>query len=392
MPFVKISLKDDIHFFNFMKLLPLTFLLLFSNARLLCQEHYMLIGTYNSPKSEGIYVYKFNSNDGSAKPVSQIKASNPSFLAVSPDEKFIYAVNETGDTSKFSGGVSSYSFDKRTGEISFINRQSTLGNNPCYVSTDRKGKWVFAANYSSGNMVIFPVNDDGALGPVMMNQPYHGSGPDKSRQLTSHAHFVSIAENNKDLFVTDLGSDNINIEHFHEKTGHIFNTEHQAIAVEPGGGPRHLDIDAQSRFIYLLEELTGHISVYTYPGKEKPKLLQRIRSTPASYTGKEGSADIHLSPDGKFLYTSNRGESNTIAIFSVDKKNGTLSLKGHQSTLGKTPRNFNFDPTGKFLLVGNQNSDEIVVFKRNNRTGMLTDTGNRIEIGKPVCIKWISTK
>jgi len=240
--------------------------------------------------------------------------------------------------------------------------------------------------------ITLAVKEDGGLGPLKMNQPYAGSGPNKERQLSSHIHFTAIARNNKDLFVTDLGSDKVYIEHFHENTGYIFNNEHQAIQTEPGAGPRHMDIDVQSRFIYVLEELTGYVSVYTYPDKKQPELVQRIRATPAEYTGKPASADIHLSPDGKFLYTSNRDESNTIAIFAADKKSGTLSLKGHQSTLGKTPRNFSLDPSVKFLLVANQNSDEIVVFKRNTRTGMLTDTGNRVTVGKPVCIKWISTK
>jgi 6-phosphogluconolactonase len=366
--------------------------LFFTVCKVCSQEHYLLAGTYDSEKSNGIYIYKFNSGNGAIKEVGHIQTSNPSYLAVSPDEKFVYAVNEKGDTATFAGTVSSFLFDKKAGALHYINRQPTMGNNPCYVATDKTGKWVFAGNYSSGNMVIFPVKEDGSLGPLKMNKPYTGSGPNKERQLSSHIHFTAIGRNNKDLFVTDLGSDKVYIEHFHERSGFIFNNEHQAIPTEPGAGPRHLDIDAQTKFIYVLEELSGFISVYTYPDKKQPELVQRIRSTPADYTGKPASADIHLSPDGRFLYSSNRGESNTIAIFSVDRKNGTLSLKAHQSTMGKTPRNFNFDPSGRFLLVANQNSNEIVVFRRNSRTGMLTDTGNRVAVGKPVCIKWVNVK
>jgi 6-phosphogluconolactonase len=232
---------------------------------------------------------------------------------------------------------------------------------------------------------------DGSLGQAKMNQPYSGSGPDKDRQLSSHIHYTALAANNKDLFVTDLGSDKVYIERFHEKTGYIFDTEHQSIQMEPGAGPRHLAIDSKEKFIYILEELSGHISVFTYPGKVAPQLIQRIRTTPVDFTGKAASADIHLSPDGKFLYASNRGDLNTIAIYAVDYKTGKLTLKGFQDTLGKTPRNFNFDPTGKFLIVANQNSNEIVIFKRNTRTGLLSDSGNRINVGKPVCIQWIST-
>lgn len=366
----------------------LTFLLLFF-LRSQAQEYYLLIGTYDSPKSEGIYVYQFNTGDGSATAVSHIKTSNPSFLAISPDEKYVYAVNENGDTAKFAGAVSSFSFNKEDGSLSFLNQQSSMGNNPCYVSTDKSGKWVFAGNYSSGNMVILPVKEDGSLGPVKMNQPYTGSGPNKERQLSSHVHYTVLADNNKDLFITDLGSDKVYVEHFHEKTGYLFDAEHQAIQLEPGAGPRHMVIDQQRDFIYVVEELLGYVSVYTYPDKVGAQLVQRIRITPDGYSGKAGSADIHLSPDGKFLYVSSRGDANVIAIFSADKKKGTLTLKEFQPTLGKTPRNFNFDPTGKYLLVANQNSDEIVVFKRDTRTGSLKDTGNRIAVGKPVCIQWI---
>lgn len=376
---------------GFMNIKLLTFLLLFSLAGL-TQEHYMVVGTYDSPKSEGIYVFRFNTSNGSAAEVSHIKTSNPSYLAVSPDEKFVYAVNENGDTAKFAGSVSSFSFDKSSGTLHFMNQQPAMGNNPCYISTDKHGKWVFAGNYSSGNTIVLPVKQDGSLGPVKMNHPYSGSGPNKDRQLSSHIHYTVLADNNKDLFITDLGSDKVYIEHFHDKTGYIFDAEHKAIQVEPGGGPRHMDIDRQKKYIYVVEELLGYISVYTYPGKESPELVQRIRIIPDDYTGKPSGADIHLSPDGKFLYASSRGESNAIAIFSVDKKNGTLTLKGYQPTLGKTPRHFNFDPTGRFLLVANQNSDEIVIFKRNSRTGLLTDTGNRVAVGKPVCIRWISVK
>ncbi|MFN8291668.1 MAG: lactonase family protein [Chitinophagaceae bacterium] len=375
-----------------MRQYPLTFLLLFFfGFRAVSQEYYLFVGTYDSPKSEGIYVYKFSGSDGSATAVSSVRTSNPSYLAVSPDEKMVYAVNENGDSAAFAGAVSAFSFDKSAGQLTLINQQPSLGNNPCYISVDKSGKWIFAGNYSSGNMVILPVREDGSLGPVKMNQPYTGSGPNKDRQLSSHVHCTILAGNDKDLFVTDLGSDKVNIEHFHAKTGFVFDNEHKAIQMEPGAGPRHLAIDDDRDFIYVIEELTGYVSVYTYPEDGNAQFVQRVRITPDDYTGKVSGADIHLSPDGRYLYTSCRGDANVIGIYAVDKKKGTLTLKGFQPTLGKTPRNFNFDPDGKFLLVANQNSDEIVIFKRDTRTGLLKDTGNRISVGKPVCIKWAET-
>ncbi len=374
-----------------MKFLP-NLLFLFLAVPCSAQQFYLLTGSYDSPDSNGIHVYLFKSKDGSSTPVSHRPASNTSYLAVSPDEKFVYAVHETGDKNAFTGAVSAFLFDQKKGTLQFLNKQPVQGNNPCYISTDQTGRWVFAANYSSGNLVLFPVQANGFLGSVKLNHQYTGSGPVKERQASSHIHYVSVAGNNKDLWVTDLGSDRVFIEHFHEKTGYLFDTQYLPIVLEPGAGPRHLEIDPQRSVVYILEELSGTVAVYSYPGRHASRLLQRIHSTPGHYTGKPASADIHLSPDGRFLYSSNRGESNSIAIFETDRKTGTLTLLGHQSSLGISPRNFSIDPSGNFLLVANQHSNEIVIFKRNKRTGLLIDTGNRISVPRPVCLKWISVK
>ena len=187
----------------------------------------------------------------------------------------------------------------------------------------------------------------------------------------------------------DLGIDKLMIYAFDENTGKLTAAKQAFAQSEPGAGPRHICFDPANKFAYLIEELSGTVVTYKYKnGKLKRK--QRISTMPAGDTSIAGSADIHVSPDGKFLYASNRAEVNNIAIFSINQHNGKLSLVGHQSTLGKTPRNFNFDPSGNFLLVANQNSDNVVVFKIDKDTGLLTDTGNRIDVGKPVCLKWIS--
>ena len=368
-------------------LLPIFCLLIFFAK---AQSPYLIIGTYDSPKSEGIYVYKFNNTDGSAKEVSHIKNANPSFIAISPNKKYIFAVNENADKNGKGGAVSSFSFNKKTGTLQFINQQSSEGNHPCYITADKTGKWVIAGNYSSGNFAVLPVDENGLLGKAKQVVQHVGNGPDTTRQKAPHVHCTFLSKDNKKLYVADLGTDKLVCYNFDEKTGNVKPSSQKFISTEPGSGPRHIDISANGKYIYLLQEMAGLISVFTN-NNNKLKLLQTTSTLPSTYTsaaGKAGCADIHISPDGNFLYASIRAETNMIAVFKI-KNNGELDLIAHQATLGLTPRNFNFDPSGKFLLVANQNSDEVVIFKRNINSGLLTDTGNRINVGKPVCIKWL---
>jgi 6-phosphogluconolactonase len=368
-----------------------SFILIFLTPFAIGQDHYLLVGTYDSPKSEGIYVYKFNSNDGSVKKVSHTKTPNPSFLAVSPDQKFVYAVNETADSTGKGGGITSFSFNKNDGLLNQLNRQSSEGNHPCYITTDKTGKWAIVSNYSTGTLALLSINGNGELEKSKAITQYYGSGPDTFRQRSSHIHTAVLDSANNTLYVTDLGNDELYVHGFDSRFG-IQGPKQLGIKTSPGSGPRHLVIHPNGKFLYLLEELSGGVSVFSINTDGRLFYIHHVSILPKDYSGPAGSADIHVSPDGKFLYASNRGNSNTIAIFRVDNKSGKLSLIGHQSTLGKTPRNFNFDPTGKFLLVGNQGSDEIVIFKRDLNTGLLTDTGKKISVGKPVCLKWISIK
>ncbi len=357
-------------------------------------DFYLIAGTYTSGKSEGIYVYQFNSITGENKLVSSVNASNPSFLTVSPDEKFVYAVYENADSSRFflTGYVASFSFDKKSGKLSFMNKQESGGKHPCYVTIDNSGKWVFAGNYSSGSVAVLPVNIDGSLGNVIQSIQHAGSSVVKGRQEEPHVHATVLSKDNKFLYVPDLGIDKLMIYDFNKKSGSLKGANNPFVATKPGAGPRHFDFHPNGKFAYLMEEMSGRVSVYQTAKNGNLILVQNISALPGDFLGAIGSADIHVSPDGKFLYCSNRGESNTIGIFKIDPKTGMLTWIAAQSTLGNTPRNFNFDPGGNFLLVANQNSDEIVIFKRNSETGLLTDSGKRINIPNPVCIKWISTK
>lgn len=351
-------------------------------------DPYLLIGTYTSGKSEGIYVYQFNTRTGESRYVSQVATENPSFLAVSPDRKFVYAVNE-GRNEK--GNVTAFSFDPKTGQLKELNRQHS-GDDPCYVAIDNTGRWVFTGNYTSGSLDVFPVQGDGSLGPAATTIRHEGGSVNTERQEGPHVHATVLSPDNHFLFVPDLGMDKLMIYAFDPATGSLRPAATPFVATEPGSGPRHFTFHPNHRYAYLIEELTGTISAYYYDGKGGLRLLQNISAQPFDYMGPSGSAEIMVSPDGRFLYASNRGESNTVATFAINRKTGGLTPLAHDSTMGKAPRNFNFDPTGNFLLVANQESDNIVIFKRDKSTGLLADTGKRIDVGKPVCIVWIATK
>lgn len=356
------------------------------------KEQFLIIGTYtHSADSDGIYVYKFNSETGENSLVSSVKTSNPSYLAISPNQKYVFAVNENADSTRFqvTGHVAAFSFDKTSGKLNFINKHESGGKHPCYVSIDKTGKWVIVGNYSSGSLAVLPVRSNGSLDSAVQVIQHEGSSVNSERQEGPHVHATVLNKNNKTLYVPDLGLDQVMLYNLDTKTGKLKEFDPPFVATEPGAGPRHIDIHPNGNYAYLMEELTGSISVYKIEKNGYLSLVQNISGLPRDFDGAVGSADIHVSPDGKFLYCSNRGESNTIGILSINKSNGQLEWVDHQSTLGKTPRNFNFDPSGNFLLVANQNSDEIVIFKRDKGTGLLTDSGKRIKVSKPVCLKWI---
>ena len=353
-------------------------------------ENYLLIGTYTSGKSEGVYVYRFNSTTGDFDSVSMIKTSNPSYLAISPDEKFVYAVNENQDKGN-GGKVSSFTFDKQQGKLSFINEQQSAGDDPCYVSVDKTNKWIAIANYTSGTLSVLPIRENGRLDAATTVIQQTGYSVNTERQTSPHMHCAVFSKDNKYLFAADLGTDKLMAYSFDEKNGKLTEASPAFVMVKAGTGPRHLTFHPNNKYAYLIEELTGTISAYSYKNGVFT-LFQNASALPPDYMGEVGSADIHVSADGNFLYASNRGESNTIAIFKINQKNGSIALVDHQTTLGKTPRNFNFDPSGNFLLVANQDTDDIVIFKVDKKTGLLSDSGKRIKAGNPVCLKWISEK
>ncbi|OQP68473.1 lactonase family protein [Niastella populi] len=352
-----------------------------------CQmNYYLLVGTYTRGKSEGLYVYKMNTQTGEVAAVSNAKAANPSYLALSPDEKFVYAVNEDANDK---GSVSVFSFDKSNGTLKYIDKQTSGGDHPCYVAVNKTGKWVAVANYSGGSFSTLPIMANGTLGNPTTVQ-HTGSSVDKERQEKPHVHSTVFSPDDKYIFVPDLGIDKVMIYSFNPGSGKPEPASVPFAATPAGSGPRHFTFHPNGKLAYLVEEMGGAVSAYKYKDG-KLTLIQHISTYPAGFTGKKWSADIHVSPDGKFLYATNRTPSNTIAIFSIDKS-GKLTAIGHESTKGEVPRNFTIDPTGNFLLVANQETDNVVIFKRDKKSGKLTDTGKSIKVGNPVCLKWAKDK
>ena len=369
-----------------MRLIYLSLLLI--SLQGFAQEHYLFIGTYTGSGSKGIYVYKFNSQTGKASWVSNTDsstASNPSYLSVTPNGKYVYAVFEDGDQKN--GHVAAYSFNRATGNLSFINKELSGGDHPCYVSTTNNNKWVAVANYTGGSASVFGVNADGSLKPNPQVMQHTGSSIVKGRQDKPHVHSVVFSPKQDYLFVSDLGLDKVVTYKFNAGTSSPLQKQ-GFTATAPGSGPRHFTFHPNNKFAYLIEELSGYVTAYQY-SNGKLKSIQRIAAHPKDYKGDIGSADIHVSPDGKFLYASNRGDENSIAIYSINAATGKLKLAGFQSSLGKAPRNFMIDPTGNFVLVANQNTDNVVIFKRNKTTGLLTPIGAEISIPKPVCLKMV---
>ena len=352
---------------------------------LFAQHVNLLIGSYtNTGKSEGIYVYDFNTETGEATRRSVAKATSPSFLALSADRKHVYAVTQTADRE---GAVNAYAFDDETGQLTFLNQEVVGSRGPCHIAIDREGRFVIVANYSGGAVSVLPVEEDGSVGPLAQLIEHEGSGPNADRQQEPHVHSAFFSADEKQVYVQDLGTDKVNIYDFHpeSKTSPLVPSAQPFVMGTPGGGPRHAAVAKDGRFVYVVEEMLANVKVYANTaGKLEP--IQTISVNEEGYEGADGAADIKFSPDGKFLYASNRGDANTLAIYKVDAADGTLTKVGNQPTLGKRPRNFTVSPDGKYVLVGHQETEDVVIFARDPETGLLTDTGNRIDVGAPVCL------
>lgn len=352
-------------------------------------QYLLYVGAYTQNDTEGIAIYKFDPMSGNLDYVStESGVVNPSYLAISDDKKTLLAVNEVGEfDGKPSGAVSAFAIGKQSGGLAFINQVPSGGGAPCYVSIDKSSKFALVANYSGGNVAIFPIAVDGQLGPYTQLEQHAGEGPVADRQAGPHAHSIVIDNQEKFALAADLGIDKV-ITYRISADGKGM-TKEDEFDTEPGAGPRHLVFHPNGKFAYIINELNSTLTSCFYDGSTgKLTAITTLSTLPEGFEGANSCADIHVSKDGRFVYGSNRGHD-SIVILETNQDSGKLTLRGHHSVKGKTPRNFMIDPTGKYLLVANQNSNNIVVFRRNDETGLLIDTGIEVEVSKPVCLKML---
>lgn len=344
----------------------------------------LLIGTYTKGDSKGIYVYRFYEESGKMAYLSETTTSNPSYLCVSNNNKFVYAANENDKGS----AATSFKFDATTGKLDFINTQS-VGAGAAYIAVDKAQKNVFTANYGGGSLTVLSVNKDGSLNPAVQTIQDEGHSINTDRQGAPHVHSAMLSPDEKFLFYADLGTDKLNIYRYHaSKKPPLTPADPSFVSVTAGNGPRHMAFSADGKYVYLVQEMGAAITTFSIDG-EKLKPLQTITMLADGFTGQVGAADIHISPDGRFLYATNRGDANEIVQYAINHDNGQLIFVERYSTHGKTPRNFVIDPTGNYLLVANQTTDNIVVFKVDKNTGKLSLSPYNIKISMPVCLKMI---
>jgi 6-phosphogluconolactonase len=358
-------------------------------------QYFAYVGTYTSKTaSKGIYAYRFDAEKGQLTPIGvAAETADPSFVAVHPSGKYLYAVNEIGNfNGAVSGAVSAFAIDAKTGVLKFLNQVPTRGAGPCYVSLDQTGAYVLVANYDSGSIASFPVHGDGSLGTASGFVQHSGTGPNKERQEGPHAHWIGTSPDNRFALAVDLGLDQVIVYGFDDSKG-IFTPMLSGFAkVKPGSGPRHLAFHPNGKFAYVLSEMESSVTVFSYKAKTGSfSSLQTISALPNDYSGPKEAAEIAVHPLGKFLYASNRGHD-SIAAFAIDQKKGTLKSLGQVLTGGKTPRHFAIDPTGAYLLVENQESNNIVIFQIDPASGNLTPTGQTVEVPSPVCLTFVGAQ
>jgi 6-phosphogluconolactonase len=348
----------------------------------------MFVGTYTKAPSKGIYAYRFKPGSGEVTPLGPdglvAETENPSFLAVHPNQRFLYAVNEISKyEGKDAGSVSAFSIDRATGTLTLLNRVSTRGGGPCHLALDRTGKWLFVANYGGGSVAAFPVQADGKLGEASAFFQHEGKGANASRQSGPHAHETVVSPDNKFVLAADLGLDKVFSYRLDAAKGGLAPAP-QFTAIAPGSGPRHLAFRPDGKFVYVLKEMLSAVVAFRYDaGAGTLAELQTLSTLPEGFSGDNSGAELAAHSSGKFLYASNRGDD-SIAIFRIDAGKGTLTSAGRVSTQGKTPRGFGIDPSGRFLVAGNQNSGTVVVFRIDQQTGGLTPTGTVLQVGSPV--------
>lgn len=350
------------------------------------QETYVFFGSYNWSKNKsGIYVYQLDTTNGKLKKIATAKnVLNPSYLTLSQKGDYVYSCTDTKIPN--SGSVSSFRFDRTNKKLHFINKQKSEGENPIYLALHENGKWLIEGNYNQASVSLYPIKEDGSIDTITQHLTFQDSSVNKERQQQAHIHSTVFSPDYTTVFFPDLGADKIRSYSFNSSKEKPLEENNPAfIKTELEAGPRHFTFHPNKKFGYSIEELAGCVSVYSYKNGSL-NFIQRVATHPENITEGFESSDVHVSPNGKFLYASNRGKENNIAIFSIDE-NGLLTNIGYQPTLGNHPRVFALDESGKFLITTNTKSGDVFVFKRNSETGLLTPIGKRTKIKNVTCVK-----
>ena len=352
-------------------------------------------GTYTGAKSksQGIYVSRLDLASGAlTAPELAAETTSPSFLALHPARDFLYSVNEVGTfEGKPGGSVSAFAIARGTGTLSLLNQQSSAGAGPAHLVVDKSGKNVLVANYGGGSVAVLPIQPDGTLKPASAFIQHTGSSVNLQRQKQPHAHSINVDPPNRLAYVADLGLDKVLIYRFNAEKGSLVANDPPFASVEGGAGPRHFAFHPKGRFAYVINEMHCTVTAFAVdPRRGALKELQTISTLPAGQSVASGysTAEVQVHPSGRFLYGSNRGHD-SIAVFAIDQTSGRLTHLQNEPTQGSTPRGFGIDPTGTYLLAGNQRSDSVIVFRIDRETGRLTPAGHKIEIGSPVCVKFL---
>jgi len=350
-------------------------------------------GTYTGEKSKGVYVSRLDLASGALTPPELAgETVSPSFLAVHPSQNFLYAANEVSEfQGKASGSVSAFAIDRNTGRLTAINQQPSVGRGPAHLVVDKAGRNVLVANYGGGSVAVVPIGTDGALKPPSAFIQHTGASVNPQRQQGPHAHSINVDPANRFAYVADLGLDKVLVYRFDAEKGSLVANDPPFAAVAPGAGPRHFAIHPNARFAYVINEMSLTVTAFRRdPDRGSLTEVQTISTLPPGQAVEPGfsTADVQVHPSGRFLYGSNRGHD-TIVVFAIDEKSGGLTHVENRPTQGSTPRGFGIDPTGKYLLAANQRSDSVVVFRIDQQTGRLAPTGQTIEVGTPVCVKFV---
>jgi 6-phosphogluconolactonase len=346
----------------------------------------LYVGTYTDAKTKGVYAYRFDNKTGNMAPLGLMaETPSPTFLALHPNGKFLYAVNEVNTyQGKKAGSVTGYSIDRATGKLTMINQVSSMGPGPCHLIVDATGRMLMVANYAGGSFASYPIAADGKLGEAATFIQLQGSGPDKSRQAEPHGHSVNLPKSGRLMLGADLGNDKVMIYKIDPANATMTANDPPFAMVKPGSGPRHLAIAPDQKHVYVLSEMASSVTTFEFNATTGAmKDIDVVSALPADFKGQSTAAEIQIDARGEHLYTSNRGHD-SIAVFDIDKKTARPTLIQNIGSGGVMPRGFVLDPSGNFVVVGNQRTNNIATFRIDKATGKLSAAGEKVELGSPV--------